>query len=226
MSAGRFSSRSSQSSNPSSQLITLNSQLPAKLAHVMDHDSVAQRATSRFQPNSLLRLAIAIAALVVVLDQIMKQIIEQTIGPGSDRFDYWLAGDWLGFEYVRNSGVAFGLQFGSSSLTIAVALAVFVLIGWSFWKMAGHSRVAVIGIGLLAGGGIGNIIDRIRYDSVIDFVAIGPWPRFNIADSAITVGVLLLAWSVLFAPVEASNDPPKEQSPHVATRSEQELERR
>jgi signal peptidase II len=215
-----FSSRQSEPSYAFSQLSTLNS-VPAKLKNVMDHDSVAQRATSRFQPNPLFRRAIAIAALVVVLDQIVKQIIEQTIGPGSDRFDYWLAGDWLGFEYVRNSGVAFGLQFGNSSLTIAVALAVFVLIGWSFWKMAGHSRVAVVGIGLLAGGGLGNIIDRIRYDSVIDFVAIGPWPRFNIADSAITIGVLLLAWSVLFAPVEASNAPTKEQTPHAATRSEQ-----
>jgi signal peptidase II len=190
----------------------------------MDHDSVAQRATSHFQPNPLIRQAIAIAAMVVVLDQIMKQIIETTIGPGSDRFDFWLAGDWLGVEYVRNSGVAFGLQFGSSALTIAVAIAVFALIGWSFWKMAGQSRVAVIGIGLLAGGGIGNIIDRIRYDSVIDFVAIGPWPRFNLADSAITIGVLLLAWSVLFAPVEASNPPTKEQSPHASAGSEQSFE--
>ena len=107
------------------------------------------------------------------------------------------------------------------ALTIALSLTVFVLIGWSFWRMAGESRLAVIGIGLLAGGGIGNMIDRLRHGAVIDFVAVGPWPRFNVADSAITIGVLLLAWSVLTAQEQTPDDPTKEHSPHAATGSEQ-----
>ena len=186
----------------------------------MDHDAVARRATSPFQSHPRLLLALVVAAVVIVADQIVKMLVDRLIGPASDRADYWIVGDWLGLEYVRNRGVAFGVQFGSSTLTVALSLTVFVLIGWSFWRMAGESRLAVIGIGLLAGGGIGNMIDRLRHGAVIDFVAVGPWPRFNVADSAITIGVLLLAWSVLTAQEQTPDDPTKEHSPHAATGSE------
>lgn len=132
---------------------------------------------------------------VVVLDQLTKLIIDATIGPGASRSSYWFLGDWLGFEYVRNHGVAFGLQFGNNTVTIVVSIAAFLLIGTMFWRLASGTLLAAVGLGLLFGGAIGNIIDRIRLGAVVDFVAVGPWPRFNVADSAITVGVLILAWS-------------------------------
>jgi signal peptidase II len=131
---------------------------------------------------------------VVVLDQLTKLIIDTTIGPDASRDSYWFLGDWLGFEYVRNDGVAFGLQFGNNVLTIGAAVTAFVLIGAMFWRLASGTVLAAVGLGLMFGGAIGNIVDRIRLGSVVDFVAVGPWPRFNIADSAITVGVLILAW--------------------------------
>lgn len=131
---------------------------------------------------------------VVVIDQLTKQVIDVTIGPGRSRSSYWFAGDWLGFDYVRNEGVAFGLQFGSSTLTIAVSVLAFLIIGAMFWRLASGTVLAAVGLGLMFGGAIGNLIDRIRLGSVVDFIAVGPWYRFNIADSAITVGVLVLAW--------------------------------
>lgn len=141
---------------------------------------------------------------VVVLDQLTKLVIDTMIGPDASRGSYWFLGDWLGFEYVRNHGVAFGLQFGSNALTIGAATAAFLLIGAMFWRLASGTVLAAVGLGLMFGGAIGNIIDRIRLGSVVDFVAVGPWPRFNIADSAITVGVLILAWcaSMQIAPDE------------------------
>ena len=131
---------------------------------------------------------------VVVLDQLTKLIVDAIIGPDASRSSYWFLGDWLGFEYVRNDGVAFGLQFGNNTLTVLAAILAFLLIGAMFWRLASGTVLAAVGLGLLFGGAIGNIIDRIRLGSVVDFVAVGPWPRFNIADSAITVGVLILAW--------------------------------
>jgi signal peptidase II len=145
---------------------------------------------------------------VVVLDQLTKQVIDVTIGPGTSRSSYWFAGDWLGFDYVRNKGVAFGLQFGSSTLTIAVSMLAFVVIGAMFWRLASGTVLAAVGLGLLFGGAIGNLVDRVRLGAVVDFIAVGPWYRFNIADSAITVGVLVLAWCASMQDATDTEDEP------------------
>jgi signal peptidase II len=147
------------------------------------------------EPPSLAKLGIGIAATVIGLDQLTKLVIETTIGPDTSRASYWFLGDWLGFQYVRNTGVAFGIKLGSSSLTILISTLAFLVVGLLFWRLAAKNQVAAIGAGLLAGGALGNLIDRLRFEAVVDFVAVGPWPRFNIADSAITIGVLVLAWN-------------------------------
>ena len=152
------------------------------------------RPTDTEQP-SLAKLGAGIAATVIGLDQLTKLVIETTIGPNTSQSSYWFVGDWLGFQYVRNTGVAFGIKLGSGTLTLVVSSLAFLIVGMLFWRLAAKNQVAAIGAGLLAGGAIGNLIDRARFDAVVDFVAIGPWPRFNIADSAITIGVLILAWS-------------------------------
>lgn len=159
---------------------------------------------------------------VLVLDQLTKLVIDATIGPGTSRDSYWFLGDWLGFEYVRNHGVAFGLQFGNNVLTIAAATAAFLLIGAMFWRLASGTVLAAIGLGLMFGGAIGNIIDRIRLGAVVDFVAVGPWPRFNIADSAITVGVLILAWC---ASMQVGPDEQEERSDAAKPNGQPTLER-
>jgi signal peptidase II len=99
---------------------------------------------------------------------------------------------------VWNTGVSFGLfQEDSSSRSwtlIAVSLAVMVWLGWWLWRA--HSRLVAVALGMIIGGAIGNVIDRYRFGAVFDFLdfhAFGwHWPAFNLADSAIVVGVLLL----------------------------------
>ena len=140
-------------------------------------------------PRSLVA-PVAIAAMIVIADQFVKWFVVRKIGPGSDRHSMWLAGDWLGLSYAENTGVAFGLLRGHSSVVlVASSIGVLMLIGWYVYAHR-HSLPILVAGGLIAGGAIGNTLDRIRLSYVRDFFAVGPWPSFNLADSAITIGVL------------------------------------
>jgi len=151
---------------------------------------------AKLQRSSARRIA-GIACAVLVIDQMVKRAIGELIGPPPLPDARWLAGTWLGLEYVRNRGVAFGITLGDPALTLTISLLAFAVAGVVFWRLGGRDRGATLGLGLLAGGAVGNLIDRARFGYVVDFLAVGPWPRFNIADSAITIGMLLLAWSAL-----------------------------
>jgi signal peptidase II len=145
--------------------------------------------------ESLLKLGFWMAFMLVVLDQFSKYVIDLIIGPERSRSDYWIIERHLGFDYVRNAGIAFGIDLGSERLTTAIVGAAFIAVTVIFWKLAPKDKITAVGAGLLIGGAIGNLIDRVRFNAVVDFIAVGPWPRFNFADSAIVVGVILLAWS-------------------------------
>jgi len=184
---------------------------------MMTHDlpkTTEPKRTLTEEPPSLPKLGAGIAATVIGLDQLTKLVIETIIGPNTSRSAYWFLGEWLGFEYVRNTGVAFGIKLGSNTLTLIVGTLAFLIAGLLFWRLATKNQFAAIGVGLLAGGAIGNLIDRVRYEAVVDFVAVGPWPRFNIADSAITIGVLMLAWSASGGLHETDEDE-EEQARHA-----------
>lgn len=142
-----------------------------------------------------LRLALALAALVVALDQATKAIAESALVPG-ERADFVLG---VKFANVHNEGVAFGLFGGGSTVILGltlVALAIIVVF------LARESRLRRIWIptGLLAGGAIGNLIDRLRAGSVTDFIDPPLWPAFNLADVAIVLGVAWLALLYLWQP--------------------------
>jgi len=118
------------------------------------------------------------------------------VGPEAGRNERWFVGDWLGLAYGENSGIAFGLFRQSSVLTLTLAaILAIVSIGSFVWVHRSNTAV-LIGGGLIAGGAIGNILDRIRFGHVRDFIAIGPWPSFNVADSAITIGAFIAAWGL------------------------------
>ena len=100
---------------------------------------------------------------------------------------------FLGIELVnvRNSGVAFGrLQDAGAIVAVVIALALVALL--VYFARHGGRRWMWLPTGMLLGGALGNIIDRVREGAVIDFVKLPHWPAFNVADSAITVGVILL----------------------------------
>jgi signal peptidase II len=138
------------------------------------------------------RLAGALAGLVVALDQGAKALVEDHLLPGES---VEVLGP-LEITLSHNSGVAFGLASGGGArLAVLVGLALAVVAylfardptRWGMWVAAG----------LLAGGALGNLADRIRADAVTDYIRIGAWPAFNLADVAVTAGVILLALSYL-----------------------------
>ena len=142
-------------------------------------------------------LTIGIAAIVVTLDQLAKMAVVAALGPGRERHDVDVVGSLLRFEYVENRGAAFGVLRGQSALLLVFALGVLAGLVLFYRRLMTASPGVALGVGLVAGGAVGNLIDRARSGYVVDFVAVGPWPRFNVADSAITIGVVVLAAVVI-----------------------------
>lgn len=101
-----------------------------------------------------------------------------------------IAGSLIGFERTLNDGIAFGIDLPETVLLILIPLAL-ILLSMLAWKSR-KDRVMTLGFGLILGGALGNIIDRFDDGHVTDFIQIGWWPLFNVADSCITVGVLIL----------------------------------
>jgi len=134
------------------------------------------------------RLAGALCGLVVVLDQAAKALVEKHLVPGQ-HVD--VIGS-SGLTLSHNSGVAFGLAAGGGTGLVMLTLGALAIVGVLFARNPTRPGMWVA-VGLLAGGAIGNLTDRIRAGAVTDYVAIGSWPNFNLADVCITAGVLLLA---------------------------------
>jgi signal peptidase II len=137
-------------------------------------------------------LAGVVCGLVFAADQAAKAAIEAHLVPG--QFEEVLGP--LELTLSHNRGVAFGLAGGAGVklvLTTALALAV---IGFLFSRNPQRPGMW-LAVGLVAGGAIGNLADRIRADAVTDFIAVGSWPAFNLADVSITLGVLLLVYFYL-----------------------------
>ncbi|MCX8048725.1 MAG: signal peptidase II [Methylohalobius sp.] len=146
-------------------------------------------------------LGISLAALVVILDQLSKQWV--TTGLSLGESIEVLPG--LRFTYVRNPGAAFsflaeagGWQRWFFMGLAAVASAAIIV--W-LWRLKNERTLEGVGLCLVLGGALGNLIDRARFGYVIDFVDVyyrqWHWPAFNIADAAITLGVTLLVWGEL-----------------------------
>jgi len=138
------------------------------------------------------RLAGALCGIVVVLDQAAKALVEDRLVPAEHV-------DVLGpleLTLAHNRGVAFGLASGGGAALITVTLAALLIVGVLFARNPTRPGMWVA-VGLLAGGALGNLADRIRVDAVTDYVAFLSWPPFNLADVAITLGVAVLALSYL-----------------------------
>jgi signal peptidase II len=137
-----------------------------------------------------------VAAIVLLADQLSKRIVVSSFLPGESRI---VVPDLLKWTFEQNQHGAFGLFGSSRVLLIAMALVVLTIFWLSFRDAARSSALARIAFGLILGGAIGNIIDRLHYQYVIDFIDFYRiWPNvFNVADSCITVGVILLLLSSL-----------------------------
>jgi signal peptidase II len=147
-------------------------------------------------------LFLGVAALVVVLDQITKRLAEERLEQSNLRsVPLPVIGDLLRFTYVENRGAAFGLLQDQTVFFVVVGLVVIVVIGASYRYLPQSGFLLHLALGLQLGGAIGNLIDRVRQGYVVDFVDFGYrsnwWPVFNVADSAIVIGVGLLALNAL-----------------------------
>lgn len=137
-------------------------------------------------------LAGALCALIVILDQAAKAAIEANLVPG-EKVDVFGP---LTLTLAHNDGVAFGLASGGGIALVALTIAALIFVGVLFARNPTRPGVWVA-IGLLAGGALGNLIDRIRTGEVTDYLDVLSWPPFNLADVAITLGVFVLALSYL-----------------------------
>jgi signal peptidase II len=133
-------------------------------------------------------LAILVIAAVVGLDQLSKHAVDESIVPGEEH--RFLPGVQL--VNTRNHGVAFGFLPGSHvAVTILIGVALLILL--AYFARHATRRLMWLPTGMLIGGALGNIIDRLRDGSVTDFVKLPlGWPPFNLADASITLGILIL----------------------------------
>jgi len=167
-----------------------------------------------------MRASLALGALAfglaVVLDQISKWIVLETIGPDGSRDVVTIIPSVLQFKFVRNTGSAFGMFQGNSDILKVLAIVAVVGLFGYYVRSARHDWIVSLALGLQVGGALGNIIDRFRHGYVVDFIDFPRFPTFNIADSAITVGVFLLMYAVLFRDPQTRE--PVVQAPVVEAR--------
>ncbi len=137
-------------------------------------------------------LSVIIAIITVVFDLVTKHFaVDRLIGNDS----FVVIPKLLRFTYVENTGAAFGMLSDSRFVFMIMSVAIIALLGFVIFKYHGQNRLFDVCIGLILGGGVGNMIDRVRLGYVIDFIdfyAFDFWKYvFNIADSAVVVGCIL-----------------------------------
>lgn len=144
--------------------------------------------------------AAAVAIAVVAVDQIAKQIAVSSIDPGESR-DFLLG---IEFANVRNRGVAFGLMSGGAAPLVAFTVVAVGALSLYFSRNE-QRRYLWLVVGLLGGGAIANLTDRLRVGAVIDFIDLPAWPTFNVADMAIVFGAGGLALLLMSAGEQDGN---------------------
>ena len=137
-----------------------------------------------------------VASLVFVLDRITKIAVASNMSYGQS---IKILPNIFHFTFVLNNGTAFGLFKGANAaLAILSVVAITLIIFYVLKNKAPAPDLAnSLALGLILGGAVGNLFDRIRFGYVIDFLDFRVWPVFNIADSAITIGICFFAWNIL-----------------------------
>ena len=166
-----------------------------------------------------------IAGAILAADQWTKRWATETL---AYREPIEVFGPLVRFTYTRNSGVAFGLGAGLPFPYAVFSIVAVAVILYLFLRQRVHSATRQIALALILGGALGNLVDRLGSGEVVDFILIGwrrwYWPVFNVADSAVTIGVVLfgITWmrrseetAVAHEPSAASAAPPPAHEPHA-----------
>jgi signal peptidase II len=139
-----------------------------------------------------------VAALVIILDQITKTWLQTYFVPGQSVPET----GFFRIVYAQNTGAAFSIFYGKTAvLTYISIFGALLILAYNF-ILARHlpglqTRWNKIALGFILAGTVGNLIDRFTLHYVRDFISVGPWPVFNIADSSIVIGVIMFALSIL-----------------------------
>ena len=152
-----------------------------------------------------LALGLGLAAVVTLLDQLVKwYVVTQLMQPPQ----VIVLTDWLNLVMTWNHGISFGLFSGQTEPYILAGVALTVIGVLVVWLIRDRRPAAALWLGLVIGGALGNIADRLRLGAVADFIDVHAgawhWPAFNVADSAITLGVTLILIDGLFSRSEMS----------------------
>ena len=148
----------------------------------------------------MLRWMFCLGALgVLVLDQLTKAQIMQRMALHQS---LPLPGGFLSLTYIHNSGGAFGLFPQGGPVFLATGAVVTLGMFWALPRLSGWGAWTTAACAMILGGTIGNLVDRVRFGSVVDFLDLGWWPIFNVADMGISVGITLLLAQMLLAPAE------------------------
>ena len=146
------------------------------------------------------------ATLALALDQLTKMWVRANLPEGAQ---LPLVPGWIHLEHVKNHGAAWGVLAGQKWLLIAFTIAVTALVISSAREVSRRGKLAAIGFGFILGGALGNLIDRVLYGYVTDFFDLDTpvrwlqtFPVFNVADSALTAGVILMLITLLRFPDE------------------------
>ena len=158
-----------------------------------------------------------LAAVILFLDWITKKWALEVLQHSESQE---VIGEFLRFTFTRNTGVAFGLLADRKLPLEWLSVIALIVVLWLALRPGGRRWPRTFALGLILGGAIGNLVDRVRWGWVVDFIDVGigtlRWPVFNIADSAITVGGVIWSLQLLFSrpapkPVSSPDSFPQEQ---------------
>ena len=140
---------------------------------------------------SAVRLRAAVVALaVLVADQLAGWLVRHEAAHLP-----WTLGGELAIRLAHNTGISFSRLSGSGDVLRWVIAAVCVALAVALWRAPARFALP---LALVLGGAAGNLVDRLRFGYVVDYIGVGPWPTFNVGDVAIAVGAALIALAVLF----------------------------
>jgi len=160
-------------------------------------------------------LGLLVTAAVLALDQLSKAVVSHQIGLHES---IALIPGLLNLTHVRNTGAAFGILSSQPSLVRSLILLASSLLAagfilWIWFRQRNTSWSRTIPLGMILGGALGNMLDRVRLGEVIDFLDLYwgryHWPAFNVADSAITVGILLFLPALIMPHRDTPTRPPR-----------------
>jgi signal peptidase II len=159
-------------------------------------------------------------AIVVTLDQLTKSIVRQNLDFGEMWMPYYWLSPYARIVHWYNTGVAFGmfqdknLLFSILSLSISIFLIIF------YPKLTEDDWYLKIALGLMIGGSLGNLIDRLTVGHVTDYISVGNFPVFNVADAAISIGVAVM---ILGLWVDDRNEKKKKKTPENIAESQKQV---